>query len=147
MSVKRTASPILALLAVLAAGCLVHGPERTLSVQTNTFGVEYTPRQVRSLLNDLGYRQVRFDPANDNAANTDRNTWARTTRKTVEMHFRYEPSPAIYLKVFIDKPSGEVIILYTMREGNSFTTVADEEFSRLIGALVEFAGPGKVREI
>lgn len=135
------------ILAVLVAGCMATTPERKVSVQTNTFGVQYTPRQVRSLLTDLGYEQVRFAAANPNAANTDGNTWTRTTRNTVEMHFRYTASPAIYVKVFVDKPTGEVLVLYTMTEGDAFTTVANEEYIRLKKALGDFAGADKVREL
>ena len=117
-----------------------------MSVQTNTFGVQYTPGQVQRLLRELGYEQVRLETHNINATNTDGNTWTRTTRKFVEMHFRYTASPAIYLKVIIDKTTGEILVNYSMKEGDSFTTVANEEYARLKRALGDYAGHDKVRE-
>lgn len=129
-----------AVAAWLLAGC-AGGVSRDMVVDINGIGMEYISGQIRSFLDQHGYRRTRIS---DNLDGDD-GLFVVRNAETEIMHFRSRQYPNRLVVTRLDKRYRKIYLRFTEQTVSTATPAAREEFNEILSAVVEHVGAERVR--
>lgn len=136
---------IVVIMLVLAA-CATRAT-KTFTVAVSPYSIQYTPGQIHDYLRARGFKRVQFEDYDSGIK-----VYEKRSAETDEQRFRLVTYPQIEVRVRLEKirhtfeKSDPRVIVWFIEDGrNNFSTLAREEYERLLEEVIERVGANRVK--
>lgn len=136
---------VVVLMLVLAA-CATRAIS-TFAVSVSPYSIQYTPGQIHDYLRVRGFKRIQFEDYDSGIT-----VYEKRSAEVDEQRFRLVTYPQIEVRVRLEKirhtftKSDPRVIVWFIEDGrNDFSTVAREEYDRLLEEIKERVGADRVQ--
>lgn len=130
---------------VAVAGCAARAT-KAFTVDVSPYSVEYTPGQIHNYLRGRGFQRVQFEDWDSGIM-----VYEKRNGDIDEQHFRLKTYPQIEVVVRLEKnrhtfekSNPRVIVWFKEDDRDTLSQFADEEYERLLDAVIERVGADRV---
>ncbi len=120
---------------------------KTFTVAVSPYSIQYTPGQIHDYLRARGFKRVQFEDYDSGIK-----VYEKRSAETDEQRFRLVTYPQIEVRVRLEKirhtfeKSDPRVIVWFIEDGrNNFSTLAREEYERLLEEVIERVGANRVK--
>ena len=143
-------------LCLLFAGCTTIGNSggnmgyRTFTVQGNKIGLQFTPRQITRMLEDMGYERLEVKEYVPQYGDNSQDTGTRVSSELIEsivdyrMVFRADDLPSMLVRVRIIKSTGGIHVGVIEGESKQLSPAARAKVDKMVAAFANLYGPENV---